>query len=152
LSSIILTSHSKRDFSNVNLKFKDELNLDLNQTKIPKNHKMHALFDDHVNLNVPINNRFVNDLGNFSRNEYPTDRCLFNYNGVAYCYVFDNIDLLTSFKNKPEVLQCFQLQKLENTKIINGEDLFTLFVLGKNGIIYFCELNGKQLVIFKPKL
>jgi hypothetical protein len=76
---------------------------------------------------------------------------LFNYNGVSYYYVSDNIDLLTSFKNKPEVFQCSQLQKLENTKIINGGDIFQLFVLGKNGVIYFCVLNGKQFVIYKPK-
>jgi hypothetical protein len=76
---------------------------------------------------------------------------LFNYNGVPDCYVYDNIDLLTSFKNKLEVLQCFHLQKLENTKIINGGDIFQLFVLGKNGTIYFCVLNGKKLLTFKPK-
>jgi hypothetical protein len=59
---------------------------------------MFPLFDDHINLNVLITNLFVNDLGmNFSGNEYLTDRCLFNYNGVAYCYVYNNIDLLTSF-------------------------------------------------------
>jgi hypothetical protein len=67
---------------------------------------------------------------------------LSNYNGVPYCYVYDNIDLLTSFKNKPEVLQCFQLEKLENIKI-NDEDIVQLFVLRKNGTIYFCVLNGK---------
>jgi hypothetical protein len=106
---------------------------------------MTPLFDSYVNLNLPINNLFVNDLGtNFSRNEYPTNRCLFNYNGVQYCYVYDNIDLLTSFKNKPEALQCFQLQKLENTKIINDGELFQLFVLVKNGDIYFCVLDGKN--------
>jgi hypothetical protein len=111
---------------------------------------MFSLFDDHTNLNVPINNLFVNNLGtNFSRNEYATNRCLFNYNGVSNCYVYDYIDLLTSFKNKLEVLQCLQLQNLQNTKIINGGDLFQLFVLGKNSIIYFCVLNGKQLITYK---
>jgi hypothetical protein len=109
---------------------------------------MFPLFDDHVNLNISINNLFVNDLGmNFSRNEYSTDRCLFNYNGVSYCYVYSNVDLLTSFKNKPEVLQCFQLQKFENTKINNGKDLFKLFVLGRDAVVHFCVLNGKQLII-----
>jgi hypothetical protein len=79
---------------------------------------------------------------------------LFNYNGVLYCYVYENIDLLTSFENKLELLQCFQLQKLENTKINTGGDIYNLFVLGKNGAIYFCVLNGKQLVIFifRPKI
>jgi hypothetical protein len=76
---------------------------------------------------------------------------LFNYNGVPYCYVYGNIDLLTSFKNKPEVFQCFQLQKLENTKIINGGNMFPLFVLEKYVVVYFCELNGKQLLTYKPK-
>jgi hypothetical protein len=69
-----LSSSSKRDFSNDNPKFKDELNLDLNQTKLMRNQNMFPLFDNHVKLNVPINNLFVNDLEtNFSRNEYPTD-------------------------------------------------------------------------------
>jgi hypothetical protein len=98
---------------------------------------MIPLFDDDVNLNIQINHLFANLIGtNFSRNEYYTDRCLFNYNGVLYCYVYDNIYLLTSFKNKPEILQCFQLQKLENTKINTGGDIFTLFVLGKNADVY----------------
>jgi hypothetical protein len=149
----VLNSHSGRDFSNVNPKFKDELNLDLNQTKLTRNQKMFPLFDDHVNLNLPINNLFINGLGtNFSRNKYSTYRCLFNYNGISYCYVYDNIDLLTSFKNKPEVLQCFQLQKLENTKIINCGGIFQLFVLGKNNTIYFCVVNGKQLLSYKPNI
>jgi hypothetical protein len=101
---------------------------------------------------VPINHPFVDLIGtNFNRNDYSTNRCLFNYNGVLYCYVSDNIDLLTSFKNNLKVLQCFQLQKLENTKINNGGDIFTLFVLGKNGTIYFCVLNGKRLITHKPK-
>jgi hypothetical protein len=68
------------------------------------------------------------------------------------CYVYDNIDLLTSFKNKLEVLQCFQLQKVENTKINNDGDIYNLFVLGNNGAIYFCVLNGRQLVTYKPKI
>jgi hypothetical protein len=66
--------------------------------------------------------------------------------------VYDNIDLLTSFKNKPEVLQCFQLEKLKNTKINTDEDLFQLFVLGKNGIIYFYILNTKRLITHKPSI
>jgi hypothetical protein len=56
-------------------------------------------------------------------------------------YVDNNIDLLTSFKNKSEVLQCFQLQKLENTKIINGGRIFKLFVLVKDAVVYFCVLH-----------
>jgi hypothetical protein len=59
--------------------------------------------------------------------------------------------LLISFKNKLEVFQCFQLQKLENTTINNGKDIFKLLVLGKNGIAYFSVLNGKQLIILKTK-
>jgi hypothetical protein len=70
---------------------------------------------------------------------------------VLYCYFYGNIDLLISFKNKGEVLQCFQLQKLENTAINNDKNLFKLFVLGKNGIAYFCLLNGKLLFILKTK-
>jgi hypothetical protein len=44
----------------------------------------------------------------------------------------------------------FQLQKLGNTKINTGGDIYNLFVLG-NGIIYLCVLNGKQLITYKPK-
>jgi hypothetical protein len=123
-SSIILTSRSERDFSNVNPKFKDELNLDLNQSKLVHfiKEKIVPLFDDNVTLNVPTNYPFVDLIGtNFNRNDYSTNCCLFNYNGVLYCYIYDNIDLLTSFKNKLEIIQCFQLQKLQNTKLIMVE-------------------------------
>jgi hypothetical protein len=68
-----------------------------------------------------------------------------------YCYVYGNIDLVISFKNKLEVLQLFQFQKVENTAIHNDKDIFKLFVLGKNSIVYFCVLNGRQLFILKTK-
>jgi hypothetical protein len=60
------------------------------------NKKIVLLFDNHVNLNIPINHLFANLIGiNFNRNDYSTNRCLFNYNGVLYCHVYDNIYLLT---------------------------------------------------------
>jgi hypothetical protein len=76
--STVLDSYSGRDFSNVNKQFKDELN-----------------------LNVPINHPFVDLIGaNFNRNDYSSNRCLFNYNGIMHCYVYNFLDLLISFKNK----------------------------------------------------
>jgi hypothetical protein len=69
-----------------------------------------------------------------------------------YCSVYDNIDLLTSFKNNLEDLQCFNLQKLQNTEINNKEkDTFKLFVLGNNGGIYLCVLEGEKFLSFKTK-
>jgi hypothetical protein len=50
-----------------------------------------------------------------------------------------------------DAFQCFQLQKLENTKINDSEDIYKLFSIGKDAVVYFCVLNGKQLVIYKPK-
>jgi hypothetical protein len=62
-----------------------------------------------------------------------------------YCHIYDNADFITSFKYKQEVLQCFNLKKLQNTEIYNKEkDVFKLFALGNNGGVYFSfrvELN-----------
>jgi hypothetical protein len=85
------------------------------------------------------------------RDEYLSNRCLFNYNGVLYCYVYDNEDLLTSFKIKEDVLQCFNLQKLQNTEINNKEYTFKLFTLRKDSVVYLCILDDKQLLIIKSK-
>jgi hypothetical protein len=106
-----------------------------------------------ITLNVPIDHPFVNIIGtDFYENEYLTNRCLFNYNGVLYCYVYDNIDLLTSFKNNLEDLQYFNLQKLQNTEINNKEkDPFKLFALGNNDGVYLCVLEGEKFLSFKTK-
>jgi hypothetical protein len=116
------------------------------------NEKLILLFKPNVRLNVPVDHLFINIIGtNFYGYEYSTECCLLYYNGVFNCYVYCNLDLLTSFKNKLKVLQCFQLQKFENTTINNPTDIFKLFVLRKNCIAYFCALNGKQLITFKEK-
>jgi hypothetical protein len=84
---------------------------------------------------------------NINRNDYSINCCLLNYNKIMYCHVYNFLDFLTSLKNKLEVFQCFQLHKLENTKINDNENTFKLFVLGKNCVVYFCILNDKQLFI-----
>jgi hypothetical protein len=73
-------------------------------------------------LTIPVDILFVNSVGTtFYKNKYSTNGSLVNYNGVLYISVYDNKDLLVSFKNKLEVLQYFQLQKLENTAIHNNK-------------------------------
>jgi hypothetical protein len=96
-SLAVLDSYSERDFSKVNLDFKGDLNLDLKQLNLLllSNKKTFPQFPITLTLNIPINRSFFDILGtNFSTNEHSTDHCLFNYNGVLYCYVYNNIDLL----------------------------------------------------------
>jgi hypothetical protein len=105
-----------------------------------------------ISLNMLVDNLFFDTVGIiFYKNKCSSNCCLFNYNQVLYCYVYDNKDLLVLFKNKFEVFQCFPLQKLENSVIDNDNNLFKLLVLGKNGIPYFGVLNGKQFIIIKTK-
>jgi hypothetical protein len=140
-----LTSYSRRDFSKVNTQFKDENNLDLKQLKSIhfSIQKIFPQFATYITLNIPINHPFVEIIFiNFQRDSFLSNQWLFNYNAVFYCYVYDNVDLLTSFNNKLEVVQCFNLQKLQNTKINNKENTFKLFKLRKNCSIYLCVLDG----------
>jgi hypothetical protein len=146
-------SFSGRNFSNVNSHFKDEFNLDLQEPSLLLllNKKTLPQFTTTVSLNVPIDHPFVNILRtDFYHNDYSTNRCLFDYNGVLYCYIYNNKDLLTSFKYKLEVFQCFNLQKFQS---VETSSKFLLFVLGKNGAIYFCvlQLEGKQFIIIKSQ-
>jgi hypothetical protein len=64
------------------------------------NEKIIPLFNTNISLNLPVDYLFINVINvigtNFYRNEYFANRCLFNYNGVLYCYVYGNIDLLIS--------------------------------------------------------
>jgi hypothetical protein len=139
------TSYSGRNFSNANPDFKDEFNLDLQELNLLlfSNEKTLSQFTAKVILNVPTDHPFIDIGTNFYHPPYSTDCYLFDYNGVACCYVYNNIDLFTSFKNKLEVFQSFNLQNLQNTEINNKENIFILFVLGKKGAIYFCVLDGK---------
>jgi hypothetical protein len=146
-------SYSGRNFSNVDSNFKDEFNLDLQQPSLLLllNEKTLPQFTTTISLNVPTDHPFVGILGtNFTRNDYSTNRCLFDYNGVLYCYIYNNKDLLTSFKYKQEVLQSFNLQKFQS---VDNSSRFLLFVLGKNSAIYFCvlQIKEKHLVITKSQ-
>jgi hypothetical protein len=90
-------SSSSRDFTYVYRIFREELNLDLHQPNLAHfvNQKIAPLFTTNVTLDLKQNHQFVNYIDTyFYRNEYFTDRCLFDYNGVLYCHVYDNIDLL----------------------------------------------------------
>jgi hypothetical protein len=64
------------------------------------NEKIIPLFNTNISLNLPADylfNNVINVIGtNFYRNEYSANRSLFDYNGVFYCYVYGNIDLLIS--------------------------------------------------------
>jgi hypothetical protein len=63
-----------------------------------------------ITLNIPVDNAFVNSVGTtFYEDKYCTDCCLNNYKRVLYYFVYDNKDLLVSFRNKLEHLQYFQL-------------------------------------------
>jgi hypothetical protein len=111
----VLNSYLGRDFSIVNTDFRDELNLGLQQFNLLLllNQKTLPQFITKITLNISINNPFLEVIGtNFIRNDYLSNCCLFNYNTVLYCYIYDNIDFPISFKNKLEVLQCLNLQKL----------------------------------------
>jgi hypothetical protein len=110
------------------------------------------LFNANISLNIQEDNLFVNTVGTtFYKDKYSTNRCLFDYNGVFYYYIYDYKDLLISSKNKEQVFQGFQLQKLENTKINDSEDINKLFELGKNCILYFSILNRKPFFIVRTK-
>jgi hypothetical protein len=88
------------------------------------NQEIVPLFNDHISLSVPGGHDFANDIETyFYRNESFTGRCFFDYNGMMYCHVYNYLDLLASLKNKELVLQCFELRKLENTKINDNEDI-----------------------------
>jgi hypothetical protein len=99
-SSTTIISHSGRDFSNVNKNFKVEFNLDLqeqlNLTQI-MNENLFPQHNANISLNILIDHPFVNLLGTtFFKQNYSTNRCLFNYNGDLYSHVYNNVDLLTS--------------------------------------------------------
>jgi hypothetical protein len=97
-----LISFSLRDFSNINKDSEDEYNLNshqqLNLIHL-MNEKIFPLFNANISSNVPVNHPFINVIRTtFYKQKYSIDSCLFNYNGILYCNVYDNKDLLTSFK------------------------------------------------------
>jgi hypothetical protein len=147
-------SFSQRNLSNVDPNFKDEFNLDLQEPNLLhlKNERIYHLINPAISLDTPNDHQFINEIGTtYIKTEYFSNVYLFDYNGVLYCHINNNADFITSIKNKLEVLQSFNLQKLRNTEINKEKDKFMLFVLGKHGAIYFCLLKGNQLVIIESK-